>query len=265
MQKSKIKNQNYKLKIILFFVLCSLFYVLPVGAISPTPTVTLNPTPTLSVKLEEKIQEIRDEVKKKVREKIEETKKGMKAAYFGEITAITESTLTITTFKGVSNVRIGMDTVIVGRGNKKIALKDLAIGDYIIAMGYIADNNLLDAKRIVVINKPKVVAREVAFGKVTDISADEKILTVKNEKKNLLYTIEVTDKTTITKKVDGKVKKVKFADITKGDRLVAIGTPTENEEKIIVAKIIHIIPGLALGQEKLTTTLTPKPTESPTP
>jgi len=258
-----------KISIFVILVFCSLFLVLPARAISPTLTPTTTPTEIPSGSIEEKIQEIRDEVKKKVREKIEETKKGMKAAYIGEITDITDSSLTITTFKGVSSIKVATDTAIINLGNKKIALKDLEIGNFIIAMGYIADTNLLEAKRIIVINKPKIVIREVAFGKVTDISTDEKILTVKNEKKNLLYTIEVTDKTIITKKIDGKVKKVKFADVVIGDRIVAIGTPSENENKIITAKLIHVIPGLALsqskGQEKPTITVTPNPTKSPTP
>lgn len=262
--KQKFSIINYQLSIFIFLILCSML-TLPVRAVSPTSTPTTTPTEAPQGSIEEKIQEIREEVKKKVREKIEETKKGMKAAYVGEVTDITDSTLTLNTSRGERSVMVATDTVIIGKGSKKLALKDLEIGNFVLAMGYLADNNLLEAKRIVVSAKPKLIVREVAFGKVTDISPDEKILTVKNEKKNLLYTIEVTDKTIITKKADGSVKKVKFTDIAKSDRLVAIGTPTENEEKIIVAKLIHVIPGLALGQEKPTTTVTPKPTKSPTP
>lgn len=242
-----------KITLILLFVTLGFLYTLPAKAISPTPTASPSVTPTLSGNLEDKIQEIREEVKKKVREKIEEIKKGTKAAYAGEIINISDLTLTLNAPTGERKVQIATDTAIISLGGRKVTPPDLKVGNFILAMGYLGDNNLLEAKRIVVANKPKLVIREVAFGKVTDISSDEKIITVKNEKRNLLYTIEVTDKTIITKKIDGSVKKVKFADIAIGDRLVAIGTPTENEEKIIVAKLIHVIPGLS------------KPTKSPTP
>jgi len=119
-------------------------------------------------------------------------------------------------------------------------------------MGYLGDNGILETRRVVVVEKPKLPVREVAFGEVTDISTEEKILTIKNDKKGITYTIEVTGTTKITKKTDTKVEKAKFSDIEKGDRLVAIGTPTENEEKIITAKLIHIIPDKAVGQEKPT-------------
>lgn len=249
----------------LFLISYYLIHSLPALAISPTPTLVATPIEAPQGSIEEKIQQIRDEVKKKVREKIEETKKGTKTAYAGEIIQITDLSLTLSTFMGEKNVQVATDTAIISRGSQKMTFQDLKVGNFVLTMGYLADNNLLEAKRIVVANKPKNIVLEVAFGKVTDISADEKIITVKNEKKNLLYTIEVTDKTIITKKVDGSVKKVKFADIAKDDRLVAVGTPTENEEKIIVAKLIHVIPGLALGQEKPTATVTPNPTKSPTP
>ncbi len=124
-------------------------------------------------------------------------------------------------------------------------------------MGYLGESETLEAKRIVVISKPKPPFRVVAFGRVTDISSEEKLLTVKNEKKGITYTIAVTDKTIITKKTDNKVQKVQFSAIEIGNRLVAVGTPTENENKLITAKIIHVIPGKALGQEK--------PSSSPTP
>ena len=84
--------------------------------------------------------------------------------------------------------------------------------------------------------------------------------------------VVINDKTTITKKTDKNVEKVGFSEIEIGDHLVAIGSMTENEEKIITAKIIHVIPGLSkptttpksTASPKLTPTVSPKPTASPT-
>lgn len=251
-----MKNRNLFTFIFLLVILH--LFVLPVRAISPSPIPVITEAPS---GVEEKIQQIREEVKKKVREKIEQTKKGAKMAYFGEISKITDSSLTLDTFMGEKNVKVASDAAIIGKNGKSVKFSDLEIGSFAITMGYFSEENILEARRIITVTKPKVNVREVVFGKVTDVSLDEKILTVKNEKKGLIYTVVATDKTIITKKMDGKIQKVKFTDIEKGDRLVAIGTSTENEEKVITAKLIHVIPGLT--KEKPTTTPQPSPSATP--
>lgn len=246
-------------KMSFFLLLASGYWLVVTSALAasptPRPSPDLSPTPTNEIEnsVDEKIKEIRDAVKEKVREKVEEVKLGQKRAYVGEITQINDLTLTLSTPTGTKQVNVAEEAVIVGKGSKKIAFSDIKVGDFCIVMGYVGENNVLDGRRIVISAKPKPLNREVAFGGVTDTSEEEKVLTVRNEKKNVVYTVEVTDKTIITKKVDGSVKKVKFADIVKGDCLVAIGTPSENEEKFITAKLIHVIPGKAV------------PTASPTP
>ena len=245
-------------KMSFFLLLASGYWLVATSALAasptPRPSPDLSPTPTNEIEnsVDEKIKEIRDAVKEKVREKVEEVKLGQKKAYVGEITQINDSTLTLSTPTGTKQTNVAEEAVIVGKGSKKIAFSDIKVGDFCIVMGYVDENNVLDGRRIVITAKPEPLNREVAFGVVTDTS-EEEVLTVRNEKKNIVYTIEVTNKTIITKKVDGSVKKVKFADIVKGDRLVAVGTPSENEEKFITAKLIHVIPGKAV------------PTTSPTP
>ncbi|MGB9706836.1 MAG: DUF5666 domain-containing protein [Microgenomates group bacterium] len=198
--------------------------------------------------LQEKIKEIREAVKEKVRERLEEVKRGVPRAYVGEITQIGEDNFTLEARRQTVQVKVTSETKIIGKEKQTLELKDLKVGDFSIAMGYPGENGTLEAKRIVVVSKPSPSIREVAFGRVTDISSEEKILTLKNERKGLTYTVVVTEKTIITKKVDTKIEKVKFSSIEIGDRVVAIGTPKENEAKLITAKIIHVIPGKALGQ-----------------
>ncbi|MBM3205532.1 hypothetical protein FJZ41_01625 [Candidatus Shapirobacteria bacterium] len=238
-----------KLLTILVFLTLGFAFTLKVNALSPTPTET-----------DSAGQEIRDKVKEIVQEKIQQTQKGEKRAFFGEINAIADEILTLNTSQGEKKIRIATDSALIGTGNKKIKLQDLKTGLFTIAMGFMEDNNVLGVRRLVVGEKSKTPEREVAFGMVTDISSQENILTIKNEKKNLIYTVEVNSKTVITKKVDGKVQKVKLEVITKGDKLVAIGTPSENEEKIITAKIIHVIPGLTEKEGKSIPTPSPKAT-----
>ena len=253
-----------KFLIFLLFTIYSLLFAIPTAAQSPSPD--LQSTPSAEEVLGDKIKEIREKVKEAVREKIEEVKKGPKRAYFGKILKIGDTSITIDTATGEKEISLTAETKIDGKAGKEIELKDLAVEMYVICMGYLKDNTL-EARRIVVVTKPKIPAREVAFGRVTDISNEEKLLTVKNEKKGLTYSVEITNKTKITKKSDSKIVKAQFSDIKKDDRIIAIGTPTENEEKLITAKIVHIIPGLAKvsasptdKQEKPKVSVSPAPT-----
>ena len=132
--------------------------------------------------------------------------------------------------------------VLVDEKRKEIEIEDLEIGQFVIAMGYLEDEDILSAKRVVSIPEPQPVKREIAVGTVTDIS-EEDVLTVKNESKGITYTIEITKKTKIAKRAEDKIDEAEFSDIGLGDFLVTVGTPEENEEKIITAKIIHVVPG----------------------
>jgi hypothetical protein len=233
-----------KTLILTIFLAFYLTLTFSVRAVSPTPEAS-----------DSAVQEIRDKVKEIVREKIEETQKGQKAAFFGEIGKITDESLTLETTQGEKQLKIATDTAFIGKGNKKITLDDLQAGSFAIAMGFLEDSNLLQTKRIVISEKTQTAEREMAFGKITDISSEEEVLTIKNEKKNMIYTVEINEKTTITKKVDGKIQKIKFQVLGKGDQIIAVGTPSENEHKIITAKIVHVIPN---GAEKET-----EPTATP--
>ena len=149
-------------------------------------------------------------------------------------------------------------------------MADLKIGNFVIAMGNLDPSGSFLGKRILVLAKqPEVAsARLAVHGKVVDISQEEKIISLKHLKQDLAYEIEITDETTITKKVGEKISKIKFEEIEIGDRLVAIGTK-EKENGTITAKIVHVIPGLAKGLEKITPTpgkeVSPTPTKKPTP
>jgi len=231
--------------------------------LSLAQTDDLSPTPE-PTEASEKVDQIREAVKEKVKEKIDQIKQGQKRAFVGKVLEVNETSLSLNTKNGEKQVNVTGETNILGVDRKEISLEDIEAGQFAIAMGYLDENETLEAKRIILTEKPTPPNREAAVGRVTDISQEEKVFTIKNEKKNLVYMIEATSKTTITKKIDGEIEKVKFEDIEENDYLVAIGTPGENSEKIITAKLIHVIPGKKIGQEKKTTP-TPSPTSTTAP
>ncbi|MFH1840572.1 MAG: hypothetical protein ABH807_00210 [Candidatus Shapirobacteria bacterium] len=169
---------------------------------------------------QEKIQEIREAVKEMVKEKI--VARQMRG-YAGVINKLTETELVLETERnGVKTVSLTSGTQIVNKSN----LKE---GVYAIAIGIMETEEKLEAKRVVISQKPKTVKRVAAAGKVIDISAEEKLLTVKNEKSGAAVTIEVKDEN-------------KFAQVKAGDWVVVVGTPAVDNKQLLTAKIIHIVP-----------------------
>ncbi len=131
-------------------------------------------------------------------------------------------------------------------------------------MGYWQENGSLLGKRILVLTKPPKPAtkRYAVYGKVADISKDEKILSLVHFKNpEITYEIKITSKTIISTSVDGETKKVNFDSIAVGDKLVTVGIK-EDENETLTAKLIYLV------SEKTKET-TPTPTKSikttPTP
>ena len=217
-------------------------------------------TPTAEVtNNDEKVQGIREEVQKKVQGILEENKLGDKKGYSGPIINIKDLTLTLETNEGTKEVEIATDAAIIGQSGKDIKAEDLKKNLFVVAMGYINEQAQLEVSRLVVQEKPKSSDKEVIRGEITDISTEEQILTVKNEKENLIFTIEIDKDTDLSRRDEnGKKSKSKFSNLEKNDRIFVIGEPTENEHKIITASIVLSIAGV---QEKETST----PTSTTTP
>jgi len=261
---SKPNFQN-KILISLLIVFNFSLYLLASAplALSQSPTPESSPAAKKTIDL--KVQGARNWAKQKAREMIEKVRKGQKRAYVGEVLKISNSTIVLKTRLGEKQIEVDDQTTFIGTGRREIEFQDLEIGSFAIAMGYPEENGILKARRVVVIKKPKFPARIVAFGRVTDQSSEEKIITVKHPKKGTLWSVEVTNQTRITKKIDGQLKKIKFEQITIGDRLVAVGVP-DTEENFLTAKLIHIIPGSPAPATKPTpVSSSPTPLSTPEP
>ncbi len=241
------KTKNLKLKTFLF-VICYLLFVICSPAVAATPTASPSATiapasPSATIAPtgpeEKKVQEMRQIVKdiSEIKEKIE--KKG----YVGKILEITDSTLTITNFRGKQRVRIIEGTVIVGANKKEIPMKDLALEDKIIALGEPDTNDTLDAKRITVVALPKAVPakRLIFYGKIKQANSKTTTLTLASIK-SIEKTLEMKiDKT--ANLIDQKDTKInlKFADFSEGQKIIVI-YPETAAGKIPLAKSVFLLP-----------------------
>lgn len=235
-------------KIPIILIIFCFFGVFSLGAWAQTDE-EATPSPDSEL-IQQKVEERIQKVLKTAEEK-------RKRALIGTLKAIADSTLTIETQLGEIETKVATDAAILNENRKKIDLEDLTVGNKLVALGYLEDS-ILEAKRIIQRKEFQIPETNVAFGIVTDISQEEKILTIKHPKKETVYMIDVSTTTKITKRIEGEIKTIKFSDIEENDYLVAIGKPGENAEKIITAKLIHVVSGEA---EEATPSPSPAPEE----
>lgn len=153
-------------------------------------------------------------------------------AYIGTVTDIADTTIQIKTAEGEIKqiATAGVTTVIdTSPTVKMIKLTDIAIGDFIVGMGYINSATVLEAQRILItdpVTEPKINA---FFGKVASVS--KKSITVTSLKDGQDDIVTPSSKTDIEIFTSGKVSASKLANINEGDTVVHIAvtgsdTPT---------------------------------------
>ena len=215
------------------------------------------------------IKGIRDVVKEKVQEQLNVLKTGAKRAYVGQLTQISDTSLSVETSEGTIQVKVDSNTDYVNKNRAAIKISNLKNNDYVIAMGLLETDNSITGKRIVVIDKPVPYEKEIAVGKISDISKDGTTITLKNDNKAKTYSLSVNKNAKTTQKINEKIDKMNLADLQKGDIVFAVGIPDKTNNKILDVSLIHLL-AKSLGvptQNASTTTPTPsvKVKVTPTP
>lgn len=111
-------------------------------------------------------------IRQKVEEKVAAALMQPKA-FLGTVTDITDSTIQVKSIEGdIKQISATPDSVSVinstDDSSREVKLTDIAIGDFIVAMGYKGSNNVLIAQRILITDPVKPPQITVNFGKVTD-------------------------------------------------------------------------------------------------
>lgn len=164
-------------------------------------------------------------IRAKVQEKVLEALNKPKA-YIGVVTDIADSTIQIkSTGSEIQQISVANDNITVvnikGTNNKTIKLTDIAIGDFIVAMGYVNSKAVLSAQRILVtdpVEEPKI---DTSYGKVSDDSGFNSVI-VTDLKTGDTATISPGAKTVIQTFNSGKWAKSSFAKIVNGDMLIYV-------------------------------------------
>lgn len=130
---------------------------------------------------------VRETVLKKVEDILNSPK-----AYLGTVTDIAEKTIQLKTDSGAIE-QVSAEDLPAGKAGVK--LTDIAIGDYIIAMGYRNGNHVLNAKRILITQPTPVPQIKIIYGKVKSISKKE-IMVNEDDKAAVATTTKLSNKKT---------------------------------------------------------------------
>ena len=185
---------------------------------------------------------IRDRVLKEVEARLKSPK-----AYVGTITDISDTTLQINKFNfgtqtpstTIQQVAIDDQTTFVkaGKTTKEIEPAEVAIGDFIIAMGFQNqngtnedENGVLSAKRILVSDPVEITKRTAILGQITEIQKTKVIL---KEPGGNEYTLNFP-KTWKGPDLD---------ELEEGDNLIAIGQEEGSTIKIRTIELVSELEG----------------------
>jgi hypothetical protein len=171
----------------------------------------------------ESAQVLRDSVKQKVEEELSQIKKAVsKKAFLGTITSKSEAAITINNYRNEPRqALVTTDSTIKLKNSKEGTLKDLTAGDFILVMGDVDSQNVMTAKRLLVIAAPAEDKRKFTFGKITAVGST---ITIESSSKESQIA-KLSSSTVITRLEGGKSVKTKSTDIKSGDFVVAISKP----------------------------------------
>lgn len=159
------------------------FALSPTLPASPTPLSGVNGTLSAPTPSQEIIDSASERLKKAVQEKADEARKVLDAknriAIIGKIKDITSSAITVQLKSGTTKMAAINEQTIIIRNKKTAKPNEMAIGDFIIAMGYDSGRESFDAKRVIVqVDEPKSRDAKIIFGTVVKINPDKNTFSI---------------------------------------------------------------------------------------
>lgn len=200
--------------------------------IIPEPSPSPSPSPSATVKEASEDSEIRQKVKEKVEDILNNPQ-----AYLGTVTDISGETIQLKSDAGeIKQVSVKTDNLTViksGSVDKEVKFADIALGDYIVAMGYRNGNYVLNAKRVLIISPPQIPTRKVFFGKIKSVNKSEIVL----DGTDTHILISSATKYTTTK-TDGGTANIKLTNLKENNLIIVSGDTLKDK---FTARRIHLV------------------------
>jgi hypothetical protein len=133
---------------------------------------------------QEESTESSDTIRQKVQDKVEQAKT-VPHFYMGTVTDIAEGTIQIRTSSGeikqVSTAEDETTYVSLVNDREEVEFSDVAIGDFLVAMGFKNSNEVLDAQRVLVTTPPGEIGRAIVAGNILEIFSGEVVIEKEGE------------------------------------------------------------------------------------
>ncbi len=163
-------------------------------------------------------------VEERVEKKLEEASNKI-VANLGTITDIAESSVQFRSMDGdIKQLSITNDTTFANiiKTPKEIKFSDMAIGDFIVAMGQLKEaNGLMNSKRVLITSPFKSTTRKVVMGTVNEVGKKE--LKVKELVTNEILSVDISVKYNVYSIGEKGVVKAKATDVTKDKAVIISG------------------------------------------
>jgi hypothetical protein len=212
---------------------------------SASPKASTSPSPAATPEtLEETTQNLRERIEKIVNEKRDqiegtlETLSRPKRAFVGQIERVTEESLTVKTTKGINILSIDKNILLVKK-SKTIKISDIAVGDWAIVMGVVAEDDSFAPKRIIISSenlRPRPFT--VAVGSITGL--DTKNITIQPRSGESNFTVVINKSTSFQ---DLQAKPARQQDLSQDMQVLVIAYRDDSNQLIAtVVKLLTALP-----------------------
>lgn len=168
------------------------------------------------------------DIREKVLKKVEEVLKNPKS-YLGTVTEVSENTLQIKTASGeIKQAAINTENITViqtGKTNKEIKFADIAIGDFIVAMGYRNGNGVLDTLRILITSPLAENPRKIFIGKVVAVGKKDADIKFLGKDESVKFTPIANSK-------------IKVSDLEVDNTVIIVGETVKDSFQVRTLKVI---------------------------
>lgn len=168
------------------------------------------------------------EIENSIAEKISQLENPPRA-YIGSVTDIAESTIQIKSMDSQIQQISTLDENIAvvdtkGTTNKTVNLTDIAIGDFIVAMGYVDKNDVLSARRVLISSAINETSLNISLYKVKTAGKTSLELTAMAGSEE--STLTPSKNTTIKSFSENKTKALSLANISEEDLIIVVSDNT---------------------------------------
>ncbi len=177
-------------------------------------------------------------IEEAVSEKIDRAK-NMPKAYFGTITDISEGSIQIRSQEGeISQTAVNSETTYANivKATKEISFSDLAIGDFIVAMGLTDGNQILEAKRILVTTSNGEDEKILVEAEIVERDGSE-IAAKRANGEEMIFLMNRSSEIFL-KKRDGEFTKSLVSEIKNGDSVLC--SLIKNEQSYVASSVFIV-------------------------